>query len=455
MSVATKDRKMRLASFLFIPSGHLGAWRMPDAIPEVDMELKHYIRLAQLSEQAKMDALFFQDIVAVPRSNDLAKGDTYGSISIRATCLEPLTLLPALAMVTERIGLAATATATYNEPYNIARKFATLDHISNGRAGWNLVTSQNENEAQNFNRDQHVDHALRYERAGEFFDVVAGLWDSWDEGAILRDKESGVYFDTARLHMLNHKGKHFQVRGPLNVDRMPQGYPVIFQAGSSEPGRDLAARTADVVFTAQTNIEDGRAFRDDIRSRAARYGRDPDTIKILPGLKPIVGRSESEARDIRDQMLSLIPEDQAIAQLMQISGGLDLRQYPADGPLPDLPPTNSAKARQELIMKKAKQDNLTLAAVARHFAESSGHLSMVGTASQVADEMEAWFTAGACDGFVATYSYFPRPVEDFTQLVIPELQRRGLFRTEYEGQTLRENLGLATRGRAAIAQAAE
>ena len=455
MSVATKDRKMRLASFLFIPSGHLGAWRMPDAIPEVDMELKHYIRLAQLSEQAKMDALFFQDIVAVPRSNDLAKGDTYGSISIRATCLEPLTLLPALAMVTERIGLAATATATYNEPYNIARKFATLDHISNGRAGWNLVTSQNENEAQNFNRDQHVDHALRYERAGEFFDVVAGLWDSWDEGAILRDKESGVYFDTARLHMLNHKGKHFQVRGPLNVDRMPQGYPVIFQAGSSEPGRDLAARTADVVFTAQTNIEDGRAFRDDIRSRAARYGRDPDTIKILPGLKPIVGRSESEARDIRDQMLSLIPEDQAIAQLMQISGGLDLRQYPADGPLPDLPPTNSAKARQELIMKKAKQDNLTLAEVARHFAESSGHLSMVGTASQVADEMEAWFTAGACDGFVATYSYFPRPVEDFTQLVIPELQRRGLFRTEYEGQTLRENLGLATRGRAAIAQAAE
>ena len=444
MSKSSSDRKLRLASFLF-PGSHLGAWRMPDAVPEIDMDFRHYVRLAQLSEQGKMDTLFFQDTAAVPRSNDLLKGDVYGGISPRATCLEPMTLLPALVGFTKHIGLAATATTTYNEPFHLARKFASLDHISGGRAGWNLVTSQNENEAGNFQRDSHMDHALRYERASEFYDVVTALWDSWEEDAVTRDKKSGIYFDAGRLHIPNHVGEHFKVRGPLNVTRPPQGHPVIFQAGSSEPGRDLAARTADAVFTAAPTIEQGRAFYADVKGRAAKYGRSPDDIKILPGLKTVVGRTEGEAQELVEQMRSLIPEDLAISHLNQLSGGLDLRQFPSDGPLPELPPSNSAKARQALTVERARRHNLTLLQVARHHAEGAGHLAMSGTASQIADQMEEWLKTDAADGFVVSYPYYPRPVEDFVNLVIPELQRRGIFRTEYEGSTLRENLGLEFR----------
>jgi N-acetyl-S-(2-succino)cysteine monooxygenase len=413
------ERKLRLASFMFTPSGHLGAWRMPDAIPNIDMGFEHYVHLAQLSERGKMDALFFQDIAAVPRSNDLLKGDTYGGISIRATCLEPMTLLPALAVVTSHIGLVATATATYNEPYNLARKFATLDHISGGRAGWNLVTSQNENEAQNFNLDQHVDHAQRYERASEFYDVVAGLWDSWDENAITRDKTTGVYFDIDKLHILNHKGKHFKVRGPLNVARSPQGHPVVAQAGSSEPGRELAAKTADIVFTAQQSIAQGQAFYADVKGRCDRYGRTPDEIKIMPSATPIIGHSESEAQELREQMRALIPEDLAITQLMQLSGGLDLRPFPPDGPQPALPPSNSAKARQQLTIERARRENLSLVEVARYHAEAAGHLTIVGTPAQIADEMEERLRKDAADGFTIIHAYYPRPVEEFVQFVIP------------------------------------
>ena len=418
---------------------------MPDAIPSIDMSFEHYIRFAQLSEQGKMDVIFFQDTAAVPRSNDLLRGDTKGGISPRALQLEPMTLLPALVGVTKRIGLAATAGTTYNEPYSIARKFATLDHISGGRAGWNLVTSQHEQEAGNFGLDNHVQHGLRYERASEFYDVVAGLWDSWEDGAVTRNKESGIYFDIDKLHILDHKGKYFKVRGPLNVTRGPQGYPVVFQAGSSEPGRELGARTADAIFTAQQTITQGQAFRADMRSRAERYGRNPDDIKIMPGLKTVIGRTMSEATELRDQMRDLIPEDLAITQLNQQAGGLDLRNFPPNGPLPDLPPSNSAKARQQLIVERAQRENLSLIDVARHYAEGAGHLAMIGTPSSIADEMEAWLRAEACDGFVVTYTSYPRPVEDFVHLVIPELQRRAVFRTEYEGVTLRENLGVGRR----------
>lgn len=441
------QRKLRLASFMFAPSSHLGGWRLPEAIPEIDMGLDHYVHLAQVSEAAKMDLLFFQDTMTVPRSNDLLKGDIYGGISPRATSLEPMTLMPALAMATKHIGLVSTASTTFNDPYSLARKFATLDHISKGRAGWNLVTSQNENEAQNFGLTKHVDHALRYERALEFFDVVAGLWDSWDDGAIIRDKETGTYFDITKLHFLNHEGPHFRVRGPLNVDRPPQGYPVIFQAGSSGPGRDLAAKTADAVFTAQRNITDAQAFYEDVKSRAQAHGRRRDDIKILPGLTPIIGRTEGEAQELNERMRDLIPEDQAIAALMQISGGLDLRDFPADGPLPDLPPTNSAKGRQDMISELARRENLTLAQVARRWAESSGHLTLVGTPVSIAEEMQAWLEAEACDGFAIIHAYYPGGVENFCRLVVPELQKRGIFRTEYEGDTLRENLGLRKRGR--------
>jgi N-acetyl-S-(2-succino)cysteine monooxygenase len=442
MSKKISARKLRLASFFFPPSAHLGGWRMPDAIPESDMEFQHYVRLAQLSEEGLFDALFFQDIVAVPRSNDLLKGDYYGGISIRATCLEPLTLLPALAAVTKHIGLVSTATTTYNEPYNLARKFATLDHISQGRAGWNLVTSQNENEAQNFGHEKHVEHSARYERASEFCDVVTGLWDSWDDDAIIRDKNSGVYFDVNKLRILNHQGKHFQVRGPLNVARCPQGRPLIAQAGSSEPGRELAARTADIVFTAQPSVALGKEFYADLKGRVAKYGREPDDIKILPGVKVITGRTLEEAEELQAKMRALIPEDLAITQIMQLSGGLDLRKFPPDGPLPDLPPSNSAKARQQLMVERAKREKLSLIEVARLHAETAGHLMMVGTPAMIADMMQQWLEEEAADGFVVTHPYYPTPVEDFVRKVIPELQRRGIFREAYEGKTLRENLGL-------------
>jgi FMN-dependent oxidoreductase (nitrilotriacetate monooxygenase family) len=272
------DQMLRLALFLF-PGYHFGAWRLPDAIPEMDLGIEHYVRAARVAEEGRMDAIFFEDQAAVPRSNDILRGDTYGAASPRGIHLDPSVLLPALAMVTKHLGLAATATTTYNDPYSLARKFASIDFISNGRAGWNLVTSFNESEAQNFGLDAHVDHSMRYERAGEFIDVVNGLWESWEQGAVVRDKKSGTYYDVAKMHFLQHQGKFFKVRGPLTMDRSPQVRPVIFQAGASEPGRELAARTADVVFTLQTEISASRAFREDIHRRAVRFGRDPDKIQ--------------------------------------------------------------------------------------------------------------------------------------------------------------------------------
>jgi N-acetyl-S-(2-succino)cysteine monooxygenase len=437
------DGMMRLAMFLY-PGIHFGAWRLPDAIPEIDIGIKHYVEAARLAEAGKFDAIFFEDQATVPRSNNLLKGDTYGGVSPRAIHFEPSTLLPALAMTTKHLGLVATASTTFNEPYNIARRFASLDHISGGRAGWNLVTSFNENEAQNFGLDMHVDHATRYERANEFFDVVAGLWESWEKGALTRDKESGVYFDVDKMRFLQHEGKFFKVRGPLNVDRSPQGRPVIFQAGSSEPGRQLAARTADVIFTNDANVASGRSFREDIRKRAAAFGRDPDKIKVLPGLMPIVGRTDQEAEDLHEQMRELIPEDLAVGWLMQNSGGLDLRQFDLNGPMPELPDTNAGKAMRAAMMDFARRENLSILQTARHFGEAAGHLMMVGSPTTIADEMEEWLKSEACDGFAVMPAYFPAGVEDFVRLVIPELQRRGVFRKEYSGQHLREHLGVTS-----------
>jgi FMN-dependent oxidoreductase (nitrilotriacetate monooxygenase family) len=344
-------------------------------------------------------------------------------------------------MVTKHLGLAATSTTTYNDPYSLARKFASIDFISNGRAGWNLVTSFNESEAQNFGLDAHVDHSMRYERAGEFIDVVTGLWESWEQGAVTRDKKSGIYFDISKMHFLQHHGQFFKVRGPLTMDRSPQVRPVIFQAGASEPGRELAARTADVVFTLQTEISASRAFREDIRGRAARFGRDPEKIKILPGITPIVGKTDHEARDFREQMRDLIPEDLAVSLLMNHTGGLDLRDFDLNGPMPDLPETNAGKSHQQAVMAVARRGNLTILQTARHFAEGT-YYKMVGAPATIADTMEEWMKAGACDGFLVVPPYFPRGVEDFVHLVIPELQRRGIFRKEYSGPHLRDHLGV-------------
>ncbi len=433
---------LRLALFLF-PGHHLGAWRLPDAIPELDVGIEHYVRAAQLAEEAKLDAIFFEDQAAVPRSNDILRGDAYGAAHPRAIHFDPMMLLPALAMTTKRLGLAATSTATFNEPYNVARRFASIDFISSGRAGWNLVTSFNENEAQNFGLDAHLEHGKRYERASEFIDVVTGLWDSWEPGAVTRDKETGKYFDLEKMHFLCHEGTFFKVRGPLTMGRSPQGRPVIFQAGSSEPGRELAARTADVVFTLQTDIAGSRAFREDMRRRAVRFGRDPDKIKILPGIIPIVGRTDEEAQAFRDQMRDLIPAELAISHLMPHSGGVNFREYDLNGPMPDLPETNAGKSHRQAIVDLARRGNLSILQTARIFAEGS-YFKMVGSPTTVADIMQQWLEADACDGFLAVPTHFPRGVEDFTRLVVPELQRRGLFRKEYAGRHLREHLGVTT-----------
>jgi N-acetyl-S-(2-succino)cysteine monooxygenase len=434
------DQMLRLALFLF-PGYHFGAWRLPDAIPEMDLGIEHYVRAARLAEEGRMDAIFFEDQAAVPRSNDILRGDTYGAASPRGIHLDPSMLLPALAMVTKHLGLAATATTTYNDPYSLARKFSSIDFISNGRAGWNLVTSFNESEAQNFGLDAHVDHSMRYERAGEFVDVVNGLWESWEQGAVVRDKKSGTYYDVAKMHFLQHHGKFFKVRGPLTMDRSPQVRPVIFQAGASEPGRELAARTADVVFTLQTEISASRAFREDIRRRAVRFGRDPEKIKILPGITPIVGKTDHEARGFREQMRDLIPEDLAVSLLMHHTGGLDLRNFDLNGPMPDLPETNAGKSHQQAVTAVARRGNLTILQTARYFAEGT-YLKMVGAPATIADTMEDWRKAEACDGFLVVPPYFPKGVEDFVHLVIPELQRRGIFRKEYSGLHLRDHLGV-------------
>jgi FMN-dependent oxidoreductase (nitrilotriacetate monooxygenase family) len=438
-TIEVAKRQLKLTAFCFPP----GKWNMPGALP-TDMEFEENVRFAQTAERGKLDMVFFQDSAAVAPAFTLPGGGGEAlAKSAKCVRLEPLTLLAALATVTKNIGLVSTATTTYNDPFNIARKFATIDHISKGRAGWNLVTSQNEDEAQNFGHASHVDHALRYERAEEFYDVVTGLWDSWEDDAIIRDHASGRYIDPQKLHVLNHVGKHFSVRGPLNVARPPQGYPIVAQAGSSEPGRELAARTADVVFTAQVELTDAQAFYADVKGRMAKYGRSPDDMKIMPGLNYVLGKTESEAREKFEMMMADISDDLALAAVQRLSGGLDLRQFDLDGPLPDLPPSNAARARQKMMIDLARRENLSIRQIGHRYTFGSGHKVFVGTPVAMADIMEEWLMRDAADGFTMLSPYYPTPMEQFVEWVVPELQRRGIFRTEYEGSTLRDNLGIA------------
>lgn len=434
-------RRIKLTAFCH-PPGH---WRMPGAAP-TDMDFEENVRLAQSAERGLFDMLFYQDSAAVAPAFYLSGGKAEAlAEAARCVRLEPLTMLAALATVTSRIGLVATATTTYNDPFSIARKFATIDHISKGRAGWNLVTSQNVDEAQNFSRDAHLDHALRYERAEEFYDVVAGLWDSWDDDAIIRDHATGQYIRPSGLHVLGHKGKHFQVHGPLNVARPVQGHPIVAQAGSSEPGRELAARSADVVFTAQVSVPEAQAFYADVKGRMARYGRAPDDLKIMPGIRFVLGRTQAEAQDRYDEMVAGASDEGALASIQRLAGDLDLRQFDLDGPLPPLPPSNAAKARQAMMIELARRESLSIRQLARRFTFSLGHLVFVGTPLGLADMMQEWFEARAADGFTMLSPWYPGPIEEVADQVVPELQSRGLFRTAYEGATLRENLGVPRR----------
>jgi FMN-dependent oxidoreductase (nitrilotriacetate monooxygenase family) len=442
------QRQIKLTAFCH-PPGH---WRMPGAQP-TDMDFGEVMQFAQIAERGLFDMIFFQDSAAVAPAYYLSGGKAEAlAEAARCVRLEPLTLLAALAMVTKNLGLVATATTTYNDPFSIARKFATIDHISNGRAGWNLVTSQNVDEALNFSQDAHMDHALRYERAQEFYDVVTGLWDSWEDDAIIRDRASGKYIEPSKLHVLKHQGKHFKVHGPLNVARSPQGHPIVAQAGSSDPGRELAARTADVVFTAQVDLEEAREFYKDVKGRMVKYGRNPDHLKIMPGIRFVLGETQEAAQAQYDAMVAEASDEGALASVQRLAGTLDLKQFDLDGPLPDLPPSNAAKARQKMLIDLARRENLSIRALGRRFTFSLGHMVFIGTPMGLADFMEHWFTEGVADGFTMLSPYFPKPMRDVVDYVVPELQRRGLFRTAYEGTTLRESLGIPFRPHRSVVQ---
>lgn len=433
--MSQSPRQLSLGAFLMATGHHVAAWRHPE-VPADPLDFSVYKRTARIAEAACFDALFVADSVAVS-SEEIA------SRSARSVYFEPLSLLSALSAVTERIGLVGTATTSYNEPYHVARKFASLDHLSGGRAGWNLVTSDAAAEAQNFGLDAHIPHAERYARAREFQQVVQGLWDSWADDAFLRDKASGRFYDPARLQVLDHAGEHFRVRGPLNVARSPQGRPVLVQAGSSETGRELAAQTAEVVFTAQTSLARAQAFYADLKGRLARYGRGEDELKIMPGVFVAVAVSESEAREKFERFQELVEPEVGVALLGRMLGNFDLSGYPLDGPLPELPLTESGQqSRQRLLTELAGAEELTLAQLGRRIAGGRGHYTLIGTPTQIADELQAWFEGRGADGFNVLVPHLPGGLEDFASLVVPELQRRGLFRREYRGRTLREHLGL-------------
>jgi len=448
----TQKRRLRLGAFMRPVSIHTAAWRYPGGTPDANFNLKALVQYAQTLERGKFDAFFMADHLAVLNMPmDALKR------SATVTSFDPLTLLPALAMATRHLGLIATASTTFEPAYTIARRFASLDHISEGRAGWNLVTTSNPDAALNFGMDDQMPHAERYARAREFFDVVTGLWDSWADDAFIRDVESGIYFDPARLHVLDHKGKYLKVRGPLNIARPVQGWPVVVQAGASDAGRQLAAETAEVVFAAGGPLKGAQEFYADVKARTARAGRNPDHIKILPGAFVVVGDSLDKAKEKRARLDSLVNYDSGIAAV-SIALGIDARKFDPDKPLPDdIPETQASKSGRDRVIELGKRENLTVRQIAGRLGGYGG-LGMVGTPQMIADQMEEWLVGEACDGFNVMFPYLPGGLDDFVDKVVPELQRRDLFRKEYEGRTLRENLGLPrpdNRFFAATAKAAE
>jgi FMN-dependent oxidoreductase (nitrilotriacetate monooxygenase family) len=428
-------KQLHLGAFMRPVSIHTAAWRYPGAFPDANFNFNHLKRFAQTLERGKFDAFFMADHLAVLNMPLEAL-----KRSATVTSFDPATLLPALAVVTDRLGLIATSSTTFDEPYHVARRFAALDHLSQGRAGWNVVTTSNPDAALNFGLEAHVEHADRYDRAREFVDVVKGLWDSWADDAFIRDVASGIYFDPEKLHVLNHRGPHLSVRGPLNVARPVQGWPVIVQAGASEAGKQLAAETAEVIFAAHGTLQDGQRFYADVKGRLDKLGRPREHLKVLPGAFVVVGTSVQEARDKRARLDSLVHYDSAIASL-SIALGHDASKFDPDAPLPEIPETNASKSGRERAIALAKRENLTVRQLAQRLGGFSG-LAFVGTPQTIADEMEEWLVSEGSDGFNVMFPFLPEGLDDFVNLVVPELQRRGLFRKEYEGTTLREHLGL-------------
>ncbi|WP_339216900.1 LLM class flavin-dependent oxidoreductase [Solibacillus sp. FSL W8-0372] len=425
-------KQIKLGVFLMGTGHHIASWRHPDAQADASENVEFFKEVAIKAEQGKLDMLFLSDGLSF---NELS----HPAEQVR---FEPLTLLSVLSTVTKNIGLTGTASTTYNEPFHIARKFSSLDHLSRGRAAWNIVTSYYEAEASNFNQDKHLDHSLRYERADEFVEVVKGLWDSYEDDALARNKETGEYIKKGKLHTLNHKGEYYSVRGPLNSSRPPQGRPVLVQAGSSEAGTTLAAKQADVIFTAQQTLADAQSFYKKLKDKAVAAGRDREDIKIMPGVSVYVAETEEKARAKYEELQQLITPEIGL-DFLEDYLGIDLSGYDLDGPLPkDIPPTNGNRSRQQLIIELAERENLSIRELYLKIAGSRGHRIIFGSPSQIADQLIEWVDNDAADGFNLMPPYFPGGFTDFIDLVIPELQKRGVFRTEYEGNTLRENLGL-------------
>ncbi|WP_028549437.1 LLM class flavin-dependent oxidoreductase [Paenibacillus sp. UNC451MF] len=430
-----KARQMHLGAFLFGVGHHVAAWRYPETEAHGILDPAFYERFAQTAERGKFDMLFLADSLAL-----LGSSPSH-TVSVRP---EPITLLSYLAGVTQRIGLAATVSTTYHEPYNLAREFATLDHLSGGRAAWNVVTSSRNEEAANFSKKQHPEHSIRYARAREFIEVATSLWDSWEDDAIVFDRATGQFAHPGKVHPIDYQGEHFRVRGPLNAPRSPQGRPVIIQAGSSETGQQLAAETAEVIFTAWQTIEEAQTFYRNVKSLLAQYGRSQDDLKIMPGIFPVIGSTEAEARE-KEQLLQQLVLPTVGLSMLSGSLNVDLRNYPLDGPLPELPEleaVNGGKSRFKLVSDMAKRDGLTIRQLIYRVTGARGHRTIYGTPIQIADQLQSWFHANACDGFNIMPPYLPGGLEEFVDQVIPELQNRGLFRTEYSGATLRDHLGL-------------
>lgn len=428
-------RQLRLNAFLMSAGHHEASWRLTESDPQSNTDVAHFVRLAQTAERGLMDSVFFADSPAL-----------FGEVGRRpAGTLEPTVLLTAMGAATTHIGLMATASTSYNDPFNLARRFASLDHVSGGRAGWNIVTTATLEAARNFGLDELPAHADRYRRAREFVEVATKLWDSWEDDAVLADKEAGRWGDTGKVHPIEHVGQHFRVHGALNLPRSPQGRPVLVQAGSSEDGRDFAAQYAEAIFTAQQTLDDAQAFYADIKARAATFGRDPQKLLVLPGIVPAIGSTEAEARALEEELDGLILPDYARRQLARTlrvaPERLQLDQQLPDD-LPDEDQIEGAKSRYTLIVTLARRERLTVRELIGRLGGGRGHRTFSGTPEQVADAIEHWFTNGAADGFNVMPPALPSGLEAFVDHVVPILQHRGLFRTEYTGSTLRDHYGL-------------
>jgi FMN-dependent oxidoreductase (nitrilotriacetate monooxygenase family) len=427
------QKKLKFGAIIHGVGGNIAGWRHPDIQADASVSLKFYTNQAQKAEEGKFDLVFIADGLHINEK----------SIPHFLNRFEPLTILSALAAVTSNIGLVGTLSTSYSEPFNVARQFASLDHISNGRAGWNVVTSPLEKTALNFSKtiEEHPDHAKRYRIAAEYLQVAKGLWDSWEDDAFVRNKETGVFFDSDKLHQLNHRGEFFSVQGPLNIGRSKQGRPLIFQAGSSEAGKDLAAREADAIFTGHPTLSAVREFYQDVKNRAKALGRNPDELAILPGIAPIIGATEEEAERKYQEIANLVSIDKALDYLGRYFEHHDFSQYPLDAPFPELGDLgkNSFQSHTDRIKQQAKAHNLTLRQVA--LQETTPKPTFIGTPEKVADLIQEWFEGNGADGFIIG-SAVPNGLNDFVDFVVPILQKRGLFRTEYEAETLRGNLGI-------------